>query len=1079
MARKIILETVYTFTPSSRTIVIPKYIPRERLVLITNVTTNQVIYNFSDPSLRATSYTATITAATQAESTTLVLNYNTALMGASDKLQITIDDYVEKFEPAETLLDPNNKLRVTEPQALIDTDFEYGTQITKWENLSTINQRPAAVQPATGIPNITGIVMSTGSRTVTVTTSAAHGLVVGTPITVLDTYLVAANGNFVVDSVPTTTTFTYRGTSQNPLSLTAIFDANKTVITSNSYYTGAAVSGAVPSNVTYSGQAVTVTFAQPHGLMLGNEITVTGITTTGANPPNGNFFVSTVTSPTVIIYHFFSAVISGTLSFGSAFVYPRPQGSVVHRPFDGGVLFTNGASSPNQMTARQTRRYFRYQSGKGIQVSSGTILKPNFQIESITSSGTTVTVQTKERHGLLPGATIIVSGATETAYNGTFTIGNGQILSSNRFQYTAGSTPSATPASGAYSVAVNTWFGSTNRLGVFDQQNGMFWEFNGQTLSVVRRASTYQLSGRVTVTAGSATVTQTDANFPTSFAKQLTPGDNIVLRGQTYVVTAIASDTSLTINPTYRGTTSGMVIASRTVETRVAQSAFNIDRLDGTGPSGYNIDLTKMQMFYIDYTWYGAGFIRFGVRGPQGNIIYCHKIQNNNINTEAYMRSGNLPARYESATMAVTTTSSAASIGSGDTTINVASNTLFPAAGTLCIRQGSQIEYVNYTAKSGTTQFTGVTRAQAGAASQTLTIASGATSGTVTANTGIQIGQRVIADAIPEDTFVTAISGTTITLSQAATGANPSVIFAPMAGSAQAFTYSATNPIIVELAIPQFGASINHWGTSVIMDGKFDDDKSLIFTYGQTGFTNIPAAVTTSATTATGSVGAFSFTVASATGILPGMVAVAAGIPTGSIVTSVVSTTITIDQPITTALSTTSITFTGGNSKAIMSIRVSPSIDNGITGAFGARELINRVQLTLKALGVSTRTASANMLVRAQLNGRPNGTVAWTNAVGNAPTAVNSSLSQIADYAGGSIVVFGGETTAGFFVQGTDRVDLTDVRDLGNSILGGGAATSNTQIYPDGPDVLTIVVTNLGSAAIDVVGRLSWTEAQA
>jgi hypothetical protein len=64
-------------------------------------------------------------------------------------------------------------------------------------------------------------------------------------------------------------------------------------------------------------------------------------------------------------------------------------------------------------------------------------------------------------------------------------------------------------------------------------------------------------------------------------------------------------------------------------------------------------------------------------------------------------------------------------------------------------------------------------------------------------------------------------------------------------------------------------------------------------------------------------------------------------------------------------------------------------------------------------------------------------------------------------------------------VQGTDRLDLTDVRDLGNSILGGGAATSNTQIYPDGPDVLTIIVTNLGSTAIDVLGRLSWTEAQA
>jgi hypothetical protein len=150
-----------------------------------------------------------------------------------------------------------------------------------------------------------------------------------------------------------------------------------------------------------------------------------------------------------------------------------------------------------------------------------------------------------------------------------------------------------------------------------------------------------------------------------------------------------------------------------------------------------------------------------------------------------------------------------------------------------------------------------------------------------------------------------------------------------------------------------------------------------------------------------------------------------------------------------------------------------------VTGVFGARELINRVQLTLKALGISTKTANANMLVRAQLNGNPNGTTTWTNAVGNAVGAINSSLGQIADYAGGSTVVFGGETTGGFFVTGTDRLDLTDVRDLGNSILGGGTTTSNTQIYPDGPDVLTVVVTNLGTSAIDVLGRLSWTEAQA
>jgi len=1078
MARKIILETGYTFTPSSRTVVIPKYIPRERLVLITNVTTNQVIYNFSDPALRATSYTATVAQSTQVETTTIVLAYNTALMTSTDKLQITIDDYVEKFEPAETIMDPNNKIRVTEPQALIDTDFEYGTQITKWENLSTVNFRPSFyVVPSNVVPNVSGMAMSTGSRVVTVTTSAPHGLVVGQPIQVLDTFLMIANGNYIVDTVPSTTTFTYQSASQNPTAITAIYDSNKTTITVGTLYSGSAIGGAPTMSYNATSGAVTVTTTIPHGLHLGNEIFVTGVTmSAGANPPNGSFFVATITSPTSFVYYWTGATMSGTITATSAAIYVRPQGTIVHRPLDGGVLFTNGAGSNNQMTARQTRRYFRYQSGKGIQASSGTVLKPSFQVDSLTSSGTTVTVQTKERHGIQPGATVVVTGANETAYNGTFTVTS--ILSVTRFQYTAGSTPSASPASGNYAAAINTWYGSTNRLGIFDQQNGMFWEFDGQTLSAVRRNSTYQVSGRVTVTNGSNTVSQTDVTYATAFNKQLVPGDAVVIRGQSYRITDIASDTSLSITPAYRGSTSTFVQLSKTIDTKVAQSAFNIDRLDGTGPSGYNIDLTKMQMFYIDYTWYGAGFIRFGVRGPQGNIIYCHKVPNNNVNTEAYMRSGNLPARYESATMAIGTISTA-TINSGDTTLNVANNSAFPTAGTLVIRNGSAFEYVNYTGKTGTTQFTGCTRAQAGAAAQTYTIASGANSGTVAANTGIQVGQRVISDAFPEDTFVSVISGTTITVSQAATATNPSVIFAPMAAAATTFTYSATAPTVVELAFPQFGSTINHWGTSVIMDGKFDDDKSLIFTYGQTAFTNIPAAATTSATTATGSAGAFTFAVASASGILPGMTAIAVGIPTGSLVTLVSGLNITINQPISTALSTTSITFTGGNSKALMSIRIAPSVDNGVTGAFGARELLNRVQLQLNALGISTKTASANMLVRAYLNAAPNGTTSWTNAVGNQIGAVNSSLGQIADYAAGSTVVFGGEITAGFFVTGTDRLDLHDVRDLGNSILGGGAATSNTQIYPDGPDVLTIVVTNLGSSAVDVLGRLSWTEAQA
>ena len=38
-------------------------------------------------------------------------------------------------------LDPVGKFRVSTPQALIDTDFEYGTQPTKWETINLQNNR--------------------------------------------------------------------------------------------------------------------------------------------------------------------------------------------------------------------------------------------------------------------------------------------------------------------------------------------------------------------------------------------------------------------------------------------------------------------------------------------------------------------------------------------------------------------------------------------------------------------------------------------------------------------------------------------------------------------------------------------------------------------------------------------------------------------------------------------------------------------------------------------------------------------------------------------------------------------------
>lgn len=293
MARKAILETGYTFTPSTYTIVIPRVIPRERLILITNVTTNTVIYNFSDSNLKANTYTVSTTGGTN--TTTVVLNYNTAGMTSTDKLQITVDEYDEKFTPSEVYVDPVNKFRTSSPQALIDTDFEYGTQISKWENLVTINNRPFSFPSAVGITGIGTMTLPTSSRTVTVVfgasgTSTVPGI--GTAITVQDTYLNIANGNFIVETVGSgNTNFTYTARATNTGTVTQIFDANKTGIFSGTTYTGAAI-GATPT-FAFVGTAVTVTTSVPHGLAIGNEVAVVGSSQANAN---GSHIVSGITS---------------------------------------------------------------------------------------------------------------------------------------------------------------------------------------------------------------------------------------------------------------------------------------------------------------------------------------------------------------------------------------------------------------------------------------------------------------------------------------------------------------------------------------------------------------------------------------------------------------------------------------------------------------------------------------------------------------------------------------------------------------------------------------------------------------
>jgi hypothetical protein len=1650
MARKILQDLNYTFIPSTKTIVLPRFVPREKLILITNLRTNTVIYNFSDPNLTATSYTPVAgqlfpqnTAATLAPGqTTIVLNYNTTSMLASDKLQIMVDEYEERFLPAETMFDPANKLRVSNPQALIDTDFEYGLQPTKWEfymaqnHQNTVYQVPgtgslAPVYIGAGISFVNSnniISVLSNVATVTFPTTLSSAPPVGSYVYVVDA---AANSNFqnfrylITASTTSTCTFsvTLTNGSYTPQVVviggvpgTAAYPTYVAVSVSNTlgpsgynFSAGTPIIVQETLNETYSDgtffisyinlqqnafaylsksaswnqnilqkaatavypggiygtsygagayiqvqtmytltdvRTVYVTTYTGHGLTVGAPIQVFNSTQAAAN---GSFYVTGVLNEYTFYYvtpygtvstsqsQIAQVVVTNNQTIATTQVIARPEGYQLHRAGDGGIQISPGNTIFGAMAMRQTRRFFRYQSGKGIQFSTATTFKPNYDVVSLSVSGTTCQVTTDQDHGLQPGVmvnltNIIPSQASGLStyqtdyniYNNTFVVRADQPITNKTFYITLSGTPTDTNPGGVLgTVEIADGKGFITRLGLFTDMDGFFWEYDGLSLNAVRRNGTSSLRGTASVLAGSNLVIGTG----TLFTRQLYPYDTVNIRGMSYRVKAILNDVACIITPSYRaatpassfgtagipfatitaagsqtqtinitsstttntvtytfssnstytgasgtynfvgtrtsdatstgvagtgtvgvtGATSmaiastnssikpgmlvqgagvplgtyvattyksgvdttiglyftqgytgltgnitatsyyffyavapgsyvalgtgiqsatavsstlhisnspsttatvaffinnsmtaqaastytfggipgpisntviqqpaqvialtdtyqiapGMLISSSngsipnnvvvaaispigtavvlsaalttaitnnatwsfsinnplfatpssgagalTVGTTVASGnqitmastygvtgitvgsfvtnsaniplgtyviainpsslvitlsanitgsissgttlvfgnrinvvnstnqllngqwpvtavtastitfqtsstvtsgtyflngttrvfgedavvkkyyinelrfpswQFNLDTLDGTGPSGYNADLTKIQMIYMDYTWYGAGFIRWGIRTINGDIAYAHKLQHGNTQYRAYMRSGNLPGRFKAFNFNVPSPITTNILATGYTvsptspgTISVydASKYMQPFStpdGSMIngevLVDGEYFYYSGLTATTGTTpwgtiatvatitangvsvsggQLVSVSLSSAGSgytfpppvtisggggagaqakailnglggvdrivvtrggsgytSAPTVTIGANQLSGVVRESNIVTIGSftgtpttvigstaitnvsnasqyRVWMYLAPNAAFgnvplrITGISGTTVYVNIPAITAG-TITIAPLQKGTNAVAHyadnSSGNPRTNAIqTISNATPSIQHWGVSAMMDGRYDVDKSYIYT-------------------------------------TPRQTAAAL-------------------QPNQTA--------------PLISIRVSPSTSQGYGRNFGVRDVINHMQMALYQMDVYN---SGSFLITVKYNCS---SPIFTPPLWNANSVGSGSLSQVIYHnpqdviSGGDIVTaFYANASGGTFFTSTSQ-DLTNIKDLGSSVVGGDS------VYPDGPDVVTIFATNLSASATQALySRISWTEAQA
>jgi hypothetical protein len=190
------------------------------------------------------------------------------------------------------------------------------------------------------------------------------------------------------------------------------------------------------------------------------------------------------------------------------------------------------------------------------------------------------------------------------------------------------------------------------------------------------------------------------------------------------------------------------------------------------------------------------------------------------------------------------------------------------------------------------------------------------------------------------------------------------------------------------------------------------------------------------------------------------------------------------------------ISIAPGNQRALLAIRIAPSVDSGIGKNFGVREVVNRMQLTLRALGIYSQ---GQFLVEGILNPQTisGGSITFPTSWQTVPVG-SGSLAQVVYFDGtqtyqntavnGSATFTGGDRIFAAYTDnsgGTNfsqtRIELQDVRDLGTSILSGdGAAGNDNPGFPAGPDILLIAARNIAlTGTSNIACRISWTEAQA
>jgi hypothetical protein len=167
----------------------------------------------------------------------------------------------------------------------------------------------------------------------------------------------------------------------------------------------------------------------------------------------------------------------------------------------------------------------------------------------------------------------------------------------------------------------------------------------------------------VGTTSGDQVIRQTKRCFPYQSGKSLLTFNSFVFAaGKTNLRQRVGSFTPTNgIFFELDGTTKNFVVRSyasgSVVENRIAQSSWNTDKFDGTGPSGIVLDTTKTHILYTDIEWLGVGTVRMGFV-IDGLLYICHRFNHANNVSSVYMTTASLPIRIEITNTGTTASSS-------------------------------------------------------------------------------------------------------------------------------------------------------------------------------------------------------------------------------------------------------------------------------------------------------------------------------------------------------------------------------------------------------------------------------------